>query len=196
MGAGRDRVCSIVVGFASKRKGEKLLSEGQLADAVGDDVDEAQVVVEVGRFEEGEVGVAAAGVGEELREVLAEMATAVEEVGQGDDFAGALCGEIVDGVGDGGGVAVEIGGCGEGVAGLCVQPGGHLSDGLVGVFQGRAVGHYQECGLRPVGRAGRRVDGLDALKGDGGQFFMEAETGRDADGQLWELYGDFGDVGG
>ena len=25
---------------------------------------------------------------------------------------------------------------------------------------------------------------------------MEAETGRDADGQLWELCGDFGDVGG
>ena len=87
------------------------------------------------------------------------MAAAVEEVGQGDDFAGALCGEIIDGFGDGGGVAVEIGSCGEGVAGLCVQPGGYLSDGLVGVLQGRAVGHDQECGLRPVGRARRGVDG-------------------------------------
>ena len=183
------RVCSLA-------QGERLLSEGQLGDAVGDDIDEAQVVVEVGRLKESEFGVATAGVGEELREVLAEMAAAVEEVGQGDDFAGALCGEIVDGVGDGGGVAVEIGGCGEGVAGLCVQPSGYLPDGLVGVLQGGAVGHDEECGLRPVGRAGRRVNGLDALEGDGGQFFMEAETGRDADIQLWESCGDFGDVGG
>ena len=145
--------------------------------SVGDDVGEAQVVVEVGRFEEGEGRVALAGGSQELRQVLAQVAAAVQEVGQGDDLERALGGEVVDGISDAGCVAVEIGLGGEGIAGLFVQPGGHASDRLVGVLEGSAMGHDQESSWRPVGGAQFRIDRLHTIEGDGGQLFVETETG-------------------
>ena len=164
--------------------------------AVGDHVGQAQVVVEVGRFEEGEGRMALAGGSQKRGQVLAQVAAAMEEIGQGDDFAGALGCERVNGVSDAGRVAIEIGEVGEGITGRFVQPGGEPSDRLVGVRQRGAVRHHEEGGPGSARRARCGIDGAHALEGDGGQFLVEAKTGGHADGQLGELGGDFGYIAG
>ena len=56
------------------------------------------------------------------------------------------------------------------------------------------MGHDQESSWRPVGGAQFRIDRLHTIEGDGGQLFVETETGGDADGQFGELGGDFDDI--
>lgn len=62
------------------------------------------------------------------------------------------------------------------------------------MFQGRAVGHNEEGGLGAIGCVRLGVDGANAVEGDGGEFFVEAETGSDSDGEVGKPGGDPGDI--